>query len=64
MNAVHGMTKEKWIEVFAEAGLDEAARHAWHVAFEHREPEGHRSFLAWLGLSADEIERIRRDARS
>ncbi len=58
------MNVNMWVEVFEAAGIDEAARHRWHVAFEQREPEEHRAFLAWLGLGDADIARIRADSRN
>ena len=56
--------KVKWVEVFKEAGLDEAEMHRWHVAFERRWPDGHQRFLEWLELPGPEIARIRTDSRA
>jgi hypothetical protein len=56
-------TKESWVEMFREIGLDEAAMHRWHGLFETRHPEAHQSFLEWLGIEAAEIERIREHVR-
>lgn len=53
------VSKDDWIAMFREAGLDEEQMHRWHKVFETRHPEGHRSFLEWLGLSAQEVESIR-----
>lgn len=53
------MTKESWVLLFREIGLDDATMRAWHQSFETRFPEGHQSFLEWLQIPADEIERIR-----
>jgi hypothetical protein len=53
------MNKEKWVLLFREIGLDEATMTQWHKAFEARFPDGHHSFLEWLNISNDEIERIR-----
>ncbi|MDD5350291.1 MAG: hypothetical protein PHQ12_08790 [Chthoniobacteraceae bacterium] len=53
------VTVEEWIALFRETGLDEAAMERWHRLFEARHPEGHRSFLEWLGLEARRIEQIR-----
>ncbi|ABK99009.1 conserved hypothetical protein [Pelobacter propionicus DSM 2379] len=33
----------------------------WHRLFEQENPQGHHSFLQWLGCSPEQIERIRRD---
>ncbi len=53
------MSKEKWVGLFREIGLDEETMVLWHRAFETRYPEGHQSFLEWLNISQDEISRIR-----
>ena len=50
---------EEWVAMFKDIGLDEAKMMAWHKLFESRHPEGHRSFLEWLGLPAAKIEEIR-----
>ncbi|MCA9522799.1 MAG: hypothetical protein KC609_17615 [Myxococcales bacterium] len=55
--------KEAWIEMFRAIGLDRAAMQRWHHEFEARWPEAHESFLAWLGIGADEIARIRDASR-
>jgi hypothetical protein len=54
----------EWTEMFEAVGLDESKRHAWHFEFERRHPAAHEGFLAWLGLPADEITRIRVASRS
>ncbi len=48
-----------WIAMYREIGLDEAKMDQWHKVFETRHPEGHQSFLEWLGLPPNEIARIR-----
>lgn len=53
------MDKEKWVLLFKEIGLDEATMVKWHHLFEEKYPDGHQSFLQWLQIPADEIERIR-----
>jgi hypothetical protein len=53
------VAKEDWIAMFREIGLDDEAMNKWHQLFEKRHPEGHADFLRWLGLSSDEIARIR-----
>ena len=57
------VTVEDWIAMFREIGLTEDAMHQWHRTFEARHPEGHQSFLEWLGLSAAKIEAIRLKSR-
>ena len=53
------MDKEKWVILFREIGLDEATMARWHQLFEAKYPDGHQSFLEWLNIPADEIEKIR-----
>lgn len=53
------MTKEKWVLLFREIGLDDATMAKWHKEFEARYPSEHQSFLEWLRIPIDEIKRIR-----
>lgn len=53
------MNKENWVALFKEIGLDEATMTRWHQLFEAKSPDGHQSFLEWLSIPQDEIERIR-----
>ena len=53
------MTKEQWVLLFRKIGLDDDTMRLWHREFEARYPDGHQSFLEWLGIPADEIQRIR-----
>jgi hypothetical protein len=57
------VNKEAWIDMFREIGLDDDAMTKWHRLFETRHPEGHADFLAWLGISPDEITKIRARSR-
>lgn len=50
---------EEWVARFRAIGLDDAAMKRWHELFEQENPEGHRSFLEWLGLPPEQIARIR-----
>jgi hypothetical protein len=52
-----------WVAMFQEIGLDHAQRERWHKLFETRHPAGHQSFLEWLGLKAEDIDRIRSQSR-
>lgn len=54
-----GITKDHWVALFQEIGLDEARMTRWHQLFEARHPAAHQSFLEWLGIAPDEIGRIR-----
>jgi len=53
------MNKENWVMLFEEIGLDEATMVRWHQLFEAKIPDGHQSFLEWLQIPSDEIDRIR-----
>jgi hypothetical protein len=51
---------DEWVKRFQAIGLDEATMHKWHRLFEKENPEGHQSFLEWLGVPAEKITEIRR----
>jgi hypothetical protein len=57
------VTKDEWIEMYEEVGLDESKRMQWHRLFEARHPEGHQAFMEWLGIPAKEIDEIRAECR-
>ena len=57
------VTKENWVDMFREVGLDDDDMMKWHRLFETRHPEGHQDFLAWLGITPDEIDKIRSNSR-
>lgn len=57
------MNKAQWVKILADSGMDEAARHQWHVEFERNLPEAHHDFLEALGMSQAEIEAIKAFAR-
>ncbi len=52
-------SKQEWVELFEKIGMDRAAMHRWHHAFEQLYPEAHQGFLEWLQLPAKEITEIR-----
>lgn len=54
-----GMTKEKWVAMFREIGLDEAIMANWHRIFETRHPDEHQAFLEWLNIPEAGIGQIR-----
>jgi DNA-binding transcriptional MerR regulator len=57
--ATESIDKDTWVKVLRSAGMDEAAMDRWHAEFERNAPEGHHSFLRWLGLSEEEALAIR-----
>ncbi len=54
------VTVDEWVRRFRAIGLDDKAMENWHGLFEAENPDGHQSFLEWLGLPAEKIEEIRR----
>ncbi len=54
---------DEWVAMFREIGLDHAQMERWHKVFETRHPGGHQSFLEWLGLKPEDIDRIRSKSR-
>lgn len=57
------MNKTQWVELFREAGLDEAMMQQWHHLFEQRYPEQHQAFLEWLQIPNAEVTQIRNASR-
>lgn len=55
----HYVKKDEWANRFLAVGLDEAAMQKWHRLFEQENPQGHQSFLEWLGLPAEKVTEIR-----
>ncbi|GFO55273.1 hypothetical protein GMSM_22800 [Geomonas sp. Red276] len=53
------VTVDEWVARFEAVGLDGEGREKWHRLFERENPEGHQSFLEWLGLPPDQIAAIR-----
>jgi len=49
----------QWVDMFREIGLSEQDMKKWHSLFEQRHPDGHQSFLEWLGLDQARIKEIR-----
>ncbi len=57
------VNKEDWVAMFREVGMSDDTMMKWHRLFETRHPEGHEDFLIWLGISSDEINKIRANSR-
>ena len=53
------LTKQRWIEILRESGMNDQDMLNWHNRFEQMEPLGHLKFLQSLNISDVEIERIR-----
>ena len=53
------MNRDRWVEVFRAAGLDEKTMQRWHREFEQRYPAQHQTFLEWIQLPAGDVHKIR-----
>jgi hypothetical protein len=53
------IAKKQWVELFQAIDLSEEKMQQWHQEFEKRYPEGHQEFLQWIGISTEEISRVR-----
>ena len=53
------MDKATWVSLLRASGFSEADMDRWHIAFETTDPAGHQRFLAFLGLSGEEVAAIR-----
>ncbi len=53
------VNKERWVEIMIAAGFTETDMVKWHQKFEELEPAEHQKFLESLGISGDEIAKIR-----
>ena len=62
-NSLSPVDKELWIEMLQAAGMNQKDRTRWHTEFERRAPEAHNEFLLSLGISRDEVGKIRRWSR-
>lgn len=57
------VTVDQWKEIFRETGLSDNDMQKWHKSFEKSYPDGHQSFLEWLGVGKNHIEEIRKSSR-
>ena len=53
------VNKERWVEIMVAAGFSETDMVKWHQKFEELEPTEHQKFLESLGISSEEIRKIR-----
>jgi DNA-binding transcriptional MerR regulator/REP element-mobilizing transposase RayT len=53
------LNKETWVKILRKSGFDDEGMENWHKEFEKNAPEAHQDFLESLGLSEDEIKKIR-----
>ena len=55
------VTVDQWKEIFWEMGMSDEDMNKWHRIFENKYPDGHQSFLEWLGIEKSQIEEIRKN---
>ncbi len=53
------VSKQEWVSMFRDSGLDDATMDKWHHLFETRHPQAHQAFLELLEISPEEISSIR-----
>ncbi len=58
------MDKAGWVEILQSSGMDEHAMLKWHREFEKISPESHQDFLESLNIEENEIQGIRKRAKS
>ena len=53
------LTKDDWINILRATGLTDDEMIKWHIEFEKNSPEAHQDFLESLGITTEEIKKIR-----
>lgn len=57
------MTKDNFVMVLKDIGMNENQMEKFHALLEERHPEAHQELLEWLNIPAAEITRIRNAAK-
>jgi len=57
------MTKDNFVTLLKDVGLNETRMRKFHALLETRHPEDHQAFLEWLNIPAAEIPAIRSAAK-
>ncbi len=50
MNNNEVISKESWVILFRDIGLDDETMKKWHQSFEKRYSDSHQAFLKWLNI--------------
>ena len=53
------LTKETWVKILRKTGLNDNDMHIWHQQFEKNAPEAHTDFLRKLGITEEEVIKIK-----
>jgi DNA-binding transcriptional MerR regulator len=59
LEGLQAMDKATWVALLRASGFTDADMDRWHEAFERTAPDRHQCFLAFLGISPEEISGIR-----
>lgn len=62
LEGLQAMDKATWVALLQASGFTDADMDRWHGTFERTAPDRHQRFLAFLGLSPEEITGIRAQA--
>jgi DNA-binding transcriptional MerR regulator len=57
--AADSIDRETWVQVLRSVGMSQEDMDRWHAEFERNAPQGHHSFLRWLGIPEEEALAIR-----
>jgi DNA-binding transcriptional MerR regulator len=58
-DAVGSIDRDTWVQVLRSVGMSQEDMDRWHAEFERNAPQGHHSFLRWLGIPEEEALAIR-----
>jgi len=58
-DATGSIDRETWVQVLRSVGMSQEDMDRWHAEFERNAPQGHHSFLRWLGIPEEEALAIR-----
>jgi DNA-binding transcriptional MerR regulator len=62
LEGLQAMDKATWVALLRASGFTDADMDRWHGTFERTAPDRHQRFLAFLGLSPEEITGLRAQA--
>ena len=62
-NQSRTINKQQWVGILRASGMSEGDMMKWHLEFERRNPQAHLDFLESLGISEQEIKKIRVDCQ-
>lgn len=63
-HTMKNVTKDQFISLLDEAGINDEQKQRLHAAFEKQHPEAHQAFLEWLGLPSETVREIREHSRA